>query len=122
MAIGITMWISKIGGRKFLLAVAAMVIATCLQLKYGQGVTAEYTALLIGLVSAFTVGNAITKHEERKSIEATMVSNEVEVPQAATVDLTEVNQKLDQLGQGIVLSVNTNAQTQEILQQILGKK
>ena len=52
------MSIDELGGRKFLLTLAALGIGTAVQILSPKGVTTEFAALLAGLIASFSAANA----------------------------------------------------------------
>ena len=61
--------IERIGGRKFILAMIVIAVATAVEIYTVRGITTAFASLLGGLVAAFSAGNYLSKVEYRKTQE-----------------------------------------------------
>jgi hypothetical protein len=56
-------FIRVLGGRKFLLAIGIIAIATYVQLNSDKGVTTEFAAMMVTILGLFNVTNAVTSRD-----------------------------------------------------------
>lgn len=87
--------VSKLGGRKFLLALIAIGVGTAIELTTDRGVSASFAALLAGIVAAFGAANAVIT--SRAMATSSDGGNVAEISEQASVDLTPVTEKLAEL-------------------------
>lgn len=84
--------IEKLGGRKFLTTLIAMIIGTAVQLLSQKGVTPEFAALLATLVTAFGAANVFAT----ASVPAPLIVDGEEKPGEMTLEV--LSQVADQAG------------------------
>lgn len=103
----------KLGGRKFLMGVAVLGIATLLEIKGPQGLTQTMATFMGSLVGLFSMANyaSTAKYLSAKT--------QAQAP-AAEVDLSPVEAKLEQI-QGVLSVGVANPDNLNTLLEILGK-
>lgn len=84
--------LDAIGGRKFLLTLLVLALGTAVQMLSPKGVTAEYTALLVGVIGTFHASNAFITHTMQGSGEGDGAS----APAPAAPDLGPLQAQLEQ--------------------------
>lgn len=112
----------KIGGRKFVAFLVATIAGVLTHALSSKGLTAEVTALLIGLVGTFSASNAFTTAKELSTRPASedisqLESEPVEVEVAPAPEMPNIMPTLEQLA---VSSQNTNKLLAVLLQRIGG--
>lgn len=115
--------IEKFGGRKFLLAIVAVGAGVYLQLN-GQ-LSTEMTGLLLGLVTAFSVGNVASKR-----VSGTKISEEFPSPNSFRLDELEARVNgleaavsgLEAKGSQLVQAVQGNSAGLKQIADLLGKQ
>lgn len=111
----------KIGGRKFVAFLVATIAGVLTHALSSKGLTAEVTALLIGLVGTFSASNAFTTAKELATRPPEGPAPEQEatevVPPQPDVQSLSVMPALEQLA---VSSQNTNKLLAALLQRVGG--
>ncbi len=107
--------LDKLGGRKFLLTLLIIAVGTAVQVLSPKGVTTEFTALLIGVATAFGASNAWVSS---KAMDAASEGGSEEAQ--PVVDLSPITAELDQVKANLASlseSAQTHAQSLMIMQQ-----
>ncbi len=78
------MWLEKLGGRKFVLALISLILGTGLAIHNPAGLTPELVGLILGVVGTFGISNAVVTTKAMG-----MPSAEEAPPVAATAALEE---------------------------------
>jgi hypothetical protein len=86
--------IRVLGGRKFLLAIGIIAIATYVQLHSDKGVTTEFAMMMVSILGLFNVTNAVTSKDYLSSRQ----------PEVKVVDHTE---DLNKIKESVVASSQT---------------
>ena len=77
----------KIGGRKFIFSLVALIVGTVVELKTERGISANFVALLVGVSGAFITGNALVTNKAISSgLGDGAPSNEGAEPNAVSQD------------------------------------
>jgi hypothetical protein len=84
--------IEKFGGRKFFLALVAVLVGTVVEVTTTRGVSGAFAGLLAGIVAAFGAANAAITNKAM-----TLGAGDSDEEVAPQVDLTPVTEKLKAL-------------------------
>lgn len=83
----------KLGGRKFLLAMIAVVVGAAIELTTARGLTTNMAGLLVGVIGMFGAANALVTRDALK-MEAATSNSEGDSSSAPPIDTDDIVSKI----------------------------
>jgi hypothetical protein len=98
-----------LGGRKFLLAVASLLVGGYIEAQTARGVTPAFAGLVTAILAAFSMSNTM----------ATKAFMESKKDQPAPVDINPLHERIDQLSANMAASAQAVQNTQMLLENVI---